>query len=81
VTATLASTYGEHGKLVFSGPNKWALIATGGVAATCGALYLIYNFITLRSVQKMHDKEYGPRKAGERGEGVCYDSGYEAAKS
>jgi hypothetical protein len=81
VTATLATTYGLIGKLVFIGPNKWALIATSGVAVTCGALYIFYNLRTLRTVQKTHDKEYGPRMAGKHGEGVCYDSGYEAVES
>ena len=81
MTATLASTYGSNGKLIFIGPNKWTLIATGGIAVTCGALYLIYNFRTLRSMRMTHDNEYGRRKAGKHGEGVCYDSGYEAVES
>ena len=74
VIATVASNYGQNGKLLFVGTSKWTLIATAGVTVVCGGFLLFYKFVVLRNAKKKHDREYGERKAGRRGEGKGFET-------
>lgn len=68
VIATVITTYAINNSLVFVGPSKWTLIATGGTAVVFLALYAIYHY-KLTNLQNKHDEECGMRDAGTHGEG------------
>jgi hypothetical protein len=74
VIATVASNYGQNNKLIFVGTSKWTLIATAGVTVVCGVFLLFYKFVVLRNAKKKHDREYGKRQAGRRGEGTGFET-------
>ncbi|KIM78491.1 hypothetical protein PILCRDRAFT_75454 [Piloderma croceum F 1598] len=74
VVATVASNYGQNNKLEFVGTSKWTLIATAGLTVVCMLFFLFYSFIVSGSAKKKHDREYGGRKAGSRGEGRGFET-------
>ena len=71
----MSSYYGQNGNLthIFKGSSRWTLVATGAVTVVCAALLLFYQ-LTLRDVQQKHDREYGERRAGSRGEGTGHEN-------